>query len=65
MLPNGGFPPLKICETEETKKSNKEKGFFASTNTNTINIRDILKKNKIKVTETKNKEEEIDIVDSL
>lgn len=65
MLPNGGFPPIKLCQTETEKKTNNEKGFFVSTNTNTINIRDILKVNKVVMIDKTNKEEDIEIVDSL
>ena len=65
MLPNGRFPPIKLCQTETEKKTNNEKGFFVSTNTNTINIRDILKVNKVVMIDKTNKEEDIEIVDSL
>tara|TARA_B100000524_G_C23649939_1_gene369807 strand:+ start:1636 stop:1833 length:198 start_codon:yes stop_codon:yes gene_type:complete len=65
MLPNGGFPPIKLCQTETDKKTNNEKGFFVSTNTNTINIRDILKVNKVVMIDKTNKDEDIQIVDSL
>ena len=68
MLPNGGFPPIKLC-SEDTdpvkKKENKEKGFFYSTKTNNINIREILKKSKNKVITDVRQEEELDILDSL
>ena len=45
MLPNGGFPPIKKCtSTNNTEKiETKEKGFFYTTNKNSINIRNILK----------------------
>ena len=47
------------------KKTNNEKGFFVLTNTNTINIRDILKVNKVVMIDNTNKEEDIETVDSL
>ncbi len=68
MLPNGGFPPIKLCseDTEPVKKKEtKEKGFFYSTKTNNINIRDILKKSKNKVIVDVRQEDELEIVDSL
>lgn len=68
MLPNGGFPPLKICDEDNKKKTDskeKEKGFFYSTKTNTINIREILKKSSKKVIVDSNREEDIEIVNSL
>ena len=68
MLPNGGFPPITLCstKTEETsKKEPKEKGFFYSTKTNNINIRDILKKTKNKVIVDVREEDNLEIVDSL
>ena len=66
MLPNGGFPPIKLCSTEDTpKKEKKEKGFFYSTKTNNINIRDILKKTKNKVIVDVREEDELEVVESL
>jgi len=39
MLPNGGFPPIKKCtSTNNTEKiETNEKGFFYTTNKNSIN----------------------------
>jgi hypothetical protein len=71
MLPNGGFPPIKLCSEDsdpvkkKENKENKEKGFFYSTKTNNINIREILKKSKNKVITDVRQEEELDILDSL
>ena len=67
MLPNGGFPPIIRCEveTEKNKKELPEKGFFYSTKTNTINIRDILKKSNKKTVIDIRKEDEIETIDSL
>lgn len=60
MLPNGGFPPIKYCKKEEKVIDNEKekKGFFYSKK-NSINIRDILKKN-IKKTIDSREEEELD-----
>ena len=68
MLPNGGFPPIKLCSQDSEpvqKKESKEKGFFYSTKTNNINIRDILKKSKNNVIVNVRQEDELDIVESL
>ena len=68
MLPNGGFPPIKLCSQEREpvpKKENKEKGFFYSTKTNNINIRDILKKSRNKIVIDIRQEDELEIVESL
>ena len=68
MLPNGGFPPIKLCPEDiepVQKKETKEKGFFYSTKTNNINIRDILKKSRNKVISDVRQEDELEIVDSL
>ena len=67
MLPNGGFPPIKKCNTDnkKSKEIDKEKGFFYSTKTNSINIREILKKSSKKVITTQNSEDEIEIVESI
>ena len=69
MLPNGGFPPLKLCSTKVDKtsktKETKEKGFFYSTKTNNINIRDILKKTKNKVIVDVREEDELEIIEGL
>ena len=67
MLPNGGFPPIKKCITEEkkSKETNKEKGFFYSTKTNSINIREILKKSSKKVITLSESEDELEIVENI
>ena len=66
MLPNGGFPPIKLCkQSKNSKKEDKEKGFFYSTKTNNINIRDILKKSKNKVIVDVRQEDELEILDNL
>ena len=68
MIPNGGFPPIKLCDIdsdEPKKKDKKEKGFFYSTKTNNINIREILKKSKNKVIVDVRQEDTLETIDSL
>lgn len=66
MLPNGGFPPIKLCEytkkKDTSKNEKKEKGFFF-TKSNNINIREILKKNSIKKTLDTRDNDTLDIID--
>ena len=67
MLPNGGFPPIKICtSTNNTEKiETKEKGFFYTTNKNSINIRNILKKSVNENMISKQSEEVIEVVENF
>ena len=64
MLPNGGFPPIKNCESVKNPQVKKkdEKGFFYTTNNN-INIRDILKKTSNKTTIKPREDDDLDIVE--
>ena len=64
---NGGFPPIKLCEKKkQTKEKKVEKGFFFSTKTNTINIKDILKKSSKKViSDVRIIDEDIDVISEL
>ena len=73
MIPNGGFPPIKRCldqnkilKKEKSKKSKEKKpGFFIASNNN-INIRSILKdSSKNPIIDIRNKDDELDVVDSL
>tara|TARA_B100000900_G_C20316616_1_gene608394 strand:+ start:268 stop:477 length:210 start_codon:yes stop_codon:yes gene_type:complete len=69
MLPNGGFPPIVKCEDKSKTNEIKEKdnkGFFYSTKTNTINIREILKKTSSKVvSDTRTIDDDLEVVESL
>ena len=69
MLPNGGFPPISSCIDKIKIKEEKdtEKGFFYSTKTNSLNIRNILSKTKkkSKFIETIDNEDDLDVVDSI
>lgn len=66
MLPNGGFPPIVMCEETDSKEIKEEKkGFFYSTDINNLNIRKILKENDRKMIKINNESEELDVVDSL
>ena len=64
MLPNGGFPPIKNCQTDKNPKikTKDEKGFFYTTNNN-INIREILKKASNKTTIKPRDDDDLDIVE--
>lgn len=69
MLPNGGFPPITPCiEKMQVKDDNqKDKGFFYSTKTNNLNIRNILTKtkNKSNFIDINKEEDDLEIVDSI
>ncbi len=48
-LPNGGFPPIKICTSKNIDKStkiSKERHYSNNNNVKNVNIRDILKPSK-------------------
>ena len=64
---NGGFPPIKYCNTNEMKKNSKER-FFNTAIRNDINIRQILStknnSDSLFIDNTK-KEDEIHVVDSI
>ena len=66
MLPNGGFPPIKLCETKKSKEKNKdekdEKGFYY-TKSNNINIREILKKKSNKKTLNPRDEDDLEVIE--
>jgi hypothetical protein len=64
MLPNGGFPPIKLISEKNDKKVNiKERGAKSSINKN-INIRDILV-NKSNESEKQIKTNEINVITDL
>lgn len=66
MLPNGGFPPIVMCEKTYSKETKEEKkGFFYSADINNLNIRKILKENDKKMIKIVDELEELDVVDSL
>ena len=68
VLPNGGFPPISPCiEKVQMKKEDPAKGFFYSTKTNNLNIRNILNKTKSnsKFIESQDDDEDIEVVDSI
>ena len=69
MLPNGGFPPILPCIEKVQMKEEKDtaKGFFYSTKTNNLNIRNILNKtkSKSKFIETIEQEDVLDVIDSI
>jgi len=66
MLPNGGFPPIKLCEIKKSKEKNKdekdEKGFYY-TKSNNINIREILKKKSNKKTLNPRDEDDLEVIE--
>lgn len=69
MLPNGGFPPISPCieKVQMTEEKDTAKGFFYSTKTNNLNIRNILNKtkSKSKFIETREEEDVIEVIDSV
>jgi len=67
MLPNGGFPPIKRCTStnKSDKIETKEKGFFYTTNKNSINIRNILKKSTNEIMINKSTEEIVEVVENF
>jgi len=65
MLPNGGFPPITLCNESTSNESIKDKGFFFSTKTNNLNIRNILNKKQQPFIELSDTEDELKVVDSI
>lgn len=70
MLPNGGFPPITLCNESTSNESTinestKDKGFFFSTKTNNLNIRNILNKKQQPFIELSDTEDELKVVDSI
>lgn len=70
-IKNGGFPPIKYCKEiklreETTGKASKER-FFANAPKQNINIRQLLTENKNKpiIITDDNKEDELEIVNTL
>ena len=66
MLPNGGFPPIVICDQPKVKETKEEKkGFFYSADVNNLNIRRILKKSNNKMIKPIEEIDDLEVVESL
>lgn len=60
-IPNGGFPPIKICVKNNKKEINKIYSFQAKT----VSIKEILEKKKESKIIENNESEELDVVSSI
>jgi len=69
ILPNGGFPPITLCTDSKRNNSkgndSKDKGFFFSTKTNNLNIRNILNKKHVPFIESADTEDDLKVIDSI
>ena len=65
-LPNGGFPPIKICSSKNSAQTNSisKERLIAPTITKNINIRTILNSN-IKKPIITNDDEELNVIEEL
>ena len=64
IIKNGGFPPIKFCEKEDSNINNKKERFYQDNIVHNVNIRQLLTSDNKKLIILP-KEDELAVADSL
>ena len=62
---NGGFPPIKLCTSEEIKKQITKERLYSVVPKQNINVKELLKETKKKIISVDTNEDEYDKVENI
>ena len=62
---NGGFPPIKLCTSEEIKKQATKERLYSVVPKQNINVKELLKETKKKIISVDTNEDEYDKVEYI